>query len=461
MLDWIDGDFMQTSLTRNGSSSLPSEADLARLVEQTLDEARRCGATSAEATASVATGLAVDVRQREVDTLEHQRDRSLAVAVYFGHRQGTASSADFSVASVRAMVEAACAIARHTSEDPAQGLADPELLATDIPDLDLHHPWELQADDAIDLALACEAAALDADPRITNSDGAGVSSHAAVRVYGNSNGFIGAVRSTRHGINCRVIASDEAGMQRDYWYTVNRVPEALEEAELVGRKAAEQALRRLGSRRLGTRKVPVIYHAPVARGLLGSFVSAVSGGALYRKASFLLDQLGQPVFADWVRLSEHPHLPRALGSAAFDHEGVATRERDLVCDGVLQGYVLSSYSARKLGMTSTGNAGGVHNLRLEPGDKDFQGLLEAMGTGLLVTELMGQGVNLVTGDYSRGATGFWVEDGEIAYPVEEITVAGNLRDMFLGLRDAATDVDTRGGIQTGSILVDSMTVAGE
>ncbi len=451
---------MQTTLTRNGST-LPSQAELTQLVEQVLDEARRCGATAAEASASVATGLSVDVRQREVDTLEHQRDRSLAVAVYFGQRQGTASSADFSPASVRATVKAACAIARHTSEDPAQGLADPELLARDVPDLDLHHPWDLQADEAIELALACEAAALDADPRITNSDGAGVSTNAAVRVYGNSNGFLGAVRSTQHSINCRVIASDEAGMQRDYWYTVSRVPDALEAADLVGRNAAEQALRRLGSRRLGTRKVPVVYHAPVARGLLGNFVSAVNGGALYRKASFLLDKLGEPVFADWVRLSEHPHLPRELGSAAFDHEGVATRERDLVRDGVLQGYVLSSYSARKLGMTTTGNAGGVHNLRLEPGHRDFNGLLAEMGTGLLVTELMGQGVNLVTGDYSRGATGFWVENGEIAYPVEEITVAGNLRDIFLGLQDAATDVDTRGGIHTGSILVDAMTVAGE
>ncbi len=451
---------MQTNLTRKGST-LPFEAELTRLVEQALDEAKRCGATQAEASASVAIGLAVDVRQREVDTLEHQRDRSLAVAVYFGHRQGTASSADFSPASVRATVEAACAIARHTSEDPAQGLADSELLAREIPDLDLNHPWELEADHAIELALECERAALGADRRITNSDGAGVSSHSSVRVYGNSHGFLGAVRSTRHGINCRVIASDDAGMQRDYWYTVNRVPEELEAAEAVGRKAAEQALRRLGSRRLTTRKVPVVYHAPVARGLLGHFVGAVSGGALYRKASFLLDTLGDQVFADWVQLTEHPHLPRALGSAAFDQEGVVTRERDLVRNGVLQGYVLGSYSARKLGMVSTGNAGGVHNLRLEPGERDLDGLLAAMGEGLLVTELMGQGVNLVTGDYSRGAAGFWVENGEIAYPVQEITVAGNLRDIFLGLRAAGTDMDTRGGIHTGSILVDQMTVAGE
>lgn len=451
---------MQTTLTGTGST-LPSETELTRLVEQVLDEAKRCGASAAEAKASVATGLAVDVRQREVDTLEHQRDRSLAVVVYFGHRQGAASSADFSPASVRATVEAACAIARHTSEDPAQGLADPELLARDIPDLDLDHPWALQADQAIELALECERAALDADPRITNSDGAGVSSHAAIRVYGNSNGFVGAVRSTRHGINCRVIASDDEGMQRDYWYTLSRVPDALEAAEQVGRKAAEQALRRLGSRRLTTRKVPVVYHAPVARGLLGHFVASVSGGALYRKASFLVDTLGEQVFADWVQLTEHPHLPRALGSAAFDQEGVATRERDLVRDGVLQGYVLSSYSARKLGMTSTGNAGGVHNLRLEPGQKDLDGLLAEMGTGLLITELMGQGMNPVTGDYSRGAAGFWVEDGEIAYPVQEITVAGNLRNMFLGMRDAATDMDTRGGIHTGSILLEEMTVAGE
>ncbi|MCC5812973.1 MAG: metalloprotease PmbA [Ectothiorhodospiraceae bacterium] len=452
---------MAETLIKNTTGTLPGESELTLIVEQVLDEARRQGASDAEAAVSVGTGLSVQVRQGEVDTVEHQRDRSLAVAVYFGLRQGTASSADFSPASIRATVEAACAIARHTSEDPAQGLADPDRLARDIPELDMYHPWALDADRAITLALEAERVALGADPRITNSDGAGVSSNSGIRVYGNSRGFIGGVRSTRHGINCMVIASDDQGMQRDYWYTVNRVPGELEPAEDVGRKAAANVLRRLGSRRLGTRKVPVVFQASMARGLLGQFVGAVRGGSLYRKASFLLDQLGQPVFADWVTLTERPHLSRALGSAPFDHEGVATRQRDLVAGGVLQGYVLDSYSARKLGMETTGNAGGVHNLLLHPGDKDLDGLLAEMGTGLLVTEMMGQGVNMVTGDYSRGAAGFWVEGGEIAYPVQEITVAGNMKTMLRNMRAAGNDVDIRGAIHSGSILVDEMTVAGE
>ncbi len=452
---------MTETLRKTATDTLPSESDLTLIVEQVLEEARRQGASDAEAAVSVGTGLSVQVRRGEVDTVEHQRDRSLAVAVYFGQRQGTASSADFSSASVRATVQAACAIARHTSEDPAQGLADQALLAQDIPDLDMYHPWALDADRAIALALEAEQVALAADPRITNSDGAGVSSNSGVRVYGNSRGFIGSVRSTRHGLNCMVIASDENGMQRDYWYTVHRAPGELEAPEEVGRKAAANVLRRLGSRRLGTRKVPVVFQAPMARSLLGQFVGAVRGGNLYRKASFLLDQLGEQVFADWVTLTERPHLSRALGSAPFDHEGVATRQRDLVAGGVLKGYVLDSYSARKLGMQTTGNAGGVHNLLLHPGGKDLDGLLADMGTGLLVTEMMGQGVNMVTGDYSRGAAGFWVENGEIAYPVQEITVAGNMKAMLRNLRAAGNDVDVRGAIHTGSILVDEMTVAGE
>ena len=443
------------------SAGLPAQEALSELVQQVLDEARRRGASAAEAAVSVGSGLSVQVRRGEVDTIEHQRDRSLAVAVYFGHRQGTASSADFSPASIRATVEAACAIARHTSEDPAQGLADPELLAREIPDLDLYHPWQLEPDDAIELALRCEAAALAVDQRITNSESAGVSSDAGVRVYGNSNGFMGGVRSTRHGINCVIIAEDAGGMQRDYWYTTHRSPEMLLAAEEVGRKAADHALRRLGGRQVSTRRTPVIYQAPVARGLLGHFVGAVRGASLYRKASFLVDSLGEQVFADQITLQERPHLPGALGSAAFDNEGVATCERDLVANGVLQGYLLDSYSARRLGMTTTGNAGGVHNLDLRGGEGDLDGLLRLMGEGLLVTELMGQGVNMVTGDYSRGASGFWVEGGEIVYPVEEITVAGNLRDMFRGIQAVGNDVDTRGNIRSGSILIDGLTVAGE
>lgn len=452
---------MTTVATTRTAQTLPSDAELTDLVEHALRFACECGATSAEASASVGVGLSVNVRRGEVDTLEHERDRHLGVSVYFGQRQGSASSADFSAASVRATVEAACSIARHTSEDPAQGLADPALLATRFPELELFVPWDLEPDRAIDLARECEAAALDTDSRIVNSDGASVSSNAAVRAYGNSHGFMGVIRRTRHGASCVVIAEDEQGMQRDYWYTVNRHPGRLDSMESVGRTAAERTVSRLGSRRLGTRQTPVLYTPPVAQGLLSHLVGAVSGGNLYRRASFLLDHLGKPVFPDHVTIAEHPYLKGAMGSSAFDNEGVQTRDRVLVDGGILQGYVLDSYSGRKLGMETTGNAGGVSNLTMTPGDLDFQGLLREMGTGLVVTELMGQGVNLVTGDYSRGASGFWVENGEIAYPVQEITVAGNLRDMFGALSAIGADVDDRGNIITGSLLIDGMTVAGE
>ncbi len=452
---------MSAVITKTSAAGLPAESDLTRLLEQVLDEARRQGATQAEASVSLGIGLSVSVRRGEVDTLEHERDRGLSVAVYFGHRQGTASSADFSTPSVRATVAAACSIARYTSEDPAQGLADPEMLATEIPDLDLYHPWGLDADAAIERALACEAAALAEDSRVSMVDSANVSSHESLRVYGNSHGFIGVVKASRHGGSCIVIARDDKGMQRDYWYTVATSPDALEDAESVGRQAASQAVRRLGSRRLNTRRAPVLYVPTMARGLIGHLVGAVSGSALYRRSSFLLDHLGKQIFPDHVTLTEHPHRPRALGSAPFDSEGVATRDRNLVERGVLQGYVLDSYSARKLGMTTTGNAGGVHNLEISPGRLGFDDLLREMGTGLVVTELMGQGGNLVTGDYSRGAAGFWVENGEPAYPVEEITVAGNLRDMYRNLVAAGSDLDHRGNIITGSLLVEGMTVAGE
>ena len=440
---------------------LPSENELARLVEMTLDEARRCGATAAEAAVSVGSGFSVNVRLGEVDTLEHQRDRSLAVGVYFGQRQGTASSADFSAESVKATVEAACTIAKYTSEDEAQGLADPALLARDYPELDLYHPWHLTPEQAIDMARESEATALAFDERIDNSEGASVSTGAGLRVYGNTEGFVGGVSGTRHNLHCVVVARDAAGMQRDYWYTAARAPEDLEPHIEVGRRAAERAVRRLGARRLSTRKVPVMFAPEAARGLLSHFVGAIRGGSLYRKASFLLDRLDTSVFPEFVQIREYPHLPRGLGSTPFDNEGVATRERAVVENGVLQGYVLDSYSARKLGMASTGNAGGVHNLTIEPGPLGYEELLADMGEGLLVTEMMGQGVNMVTGDYSRGASGFWVENGRIAYPVEEITVAGNLKDMFAAIRRVGKDMDTRGNIRTGSLVVDGLTVAGE
>lgn len=450
-----------TTPTVTATAALPTKDELAQIVQQVLDEAKRQGATSAEASVSVGTGLSVNVRRGEVETLEHERDRSLAVAVYFGQRQGTAASADFSAQSVRETVTAACSIARYTSEDPAQGLADPALLAREVPDLDLDHPWDLEPDRAIELAIACEAAGLEADERIRNSEGAGVSTGRSIRVYGNSHGFLGGVAGTRHGMNCVVVADQGDGMQRDFWYTVGRHADELEAPEAVGRQAAQRAVRRLGSRQIGTGRMPVLYVPEMARGFIGHFLGAVRGSSLYRQASFLLDSLGERVFPEHVTLSEHPHLPRALGSAAFDNEGVATRERVLVDRGVLQGYVLDSYSARKLGMTTTGNAGGVHNLTMTPGSLDFQGLLREMGDGLVITELMGQGVNGVTGDYSRGAAGFLVAGGEIVHPVEEITVAGNLREMFRNIRAVGADLDTRGSVRTGSLLVDDVMVAGQ
>ncbi len=445
----------------SNGSLLADEQSLIRIGQQVLEEARRQGATAAEASVSVGTGLSVSVRRGEVDTLEHERDRSLAVVVYMGQRTGAASSADFSPESLRATVAAACSIARYTSEDPARGLADPSLLATEFPDLDLYHPWALSADEAIDLALAAEAAARDADPRISDCDSATVSSGEGLRVYLNSHGFVGSRRGTRHGLSCVAIARDHAGMQRDYWFSVARSADELEAPEEVGRRAGERAAGRLGSRRLGTRHVPVLYTPMMARGVIGQFLGAISGNNLYRKSSFLLDRLGDQVFPSHVQMQEHPHRPRGLASAAFDDEGVATRDWTVVEDGRLQTYLLDSYAGRRLGRQSTGHAGGVHNLELQSGDQDFNQLLQTMGSGLVVTELMGQGGNLVTGDYSRGAAGFWVENGEMAYPVEEITVAGNLKDMFAGLQAVGADRDQRGSIITGSLLFESMTVAGE
>jgi len=433
---------------------------LTDVVQATLAEAQAQGATGAEASASVSQGLAVTVRMGEVETLEHTRDKGLGVTVYFGQRTGSASTTDFSPAAVRGSVRAACTIARFTAADAHAGLPDRERLARTIPELDLLHPWHPGVEHAIELARACEAVALGADKRITNSEGATLSTHEGMEVSGNSLGFIGHVAGTRHSLSAAVIAQDHAGMQRDYWFTLARRHRELEPAEAVGRRAAERSLQRLGARKLATRRAPVLYDAPIAASLLSHFVSAVRGESLYREASFLLDSLGKPVFAPHVRIHEQPHLKGALGSAAFDNEGVATAARDLVRAGVVQGYVLDSYSARKLKMQTTGNAGGVHNLTIDPGPLDRAGLFKQMGTGLYVTELIGFGVNIVTGDYSRGAAGFWVENGEIAYPVEEITIAGNLRDMFRGIVAVGNDVDVRGNVRTGSILIDDLTIAG-
>jgi PmbA protein len=444
--------------------SLTPEAhgdDLLALVEIALKEAKALGASQAEAAVSMDVGLSVSVRLGEVETVEYQRDRGMGVTVYFGTRKGSASTADLSAAGLRETVAKACSIARFTAEDPCAGLADPETLATTIPDLALSHPWDITPERACELALECEAAAMDVDGRITNSEGAGVSTHRGVRAYGTSHGFLAAYPGTVHSVSCAVLGTEGEAMERDYWYSTVRDWRELEDVASIGRRSGERAVRRLGARKLGTTKVPVLYSPDVARGLVSHYVGAIRGGSQYRRASFLLESAGQQVFPDWFAISERPHLPKALASAPFDHEGVATNDRELVAGGVVLGYVLSTYSARKLGLRTTGNAGGTHNLIVAGRGRDFDGMLALMGRGLLVTELMGQGVNGVTGDYSRGAAGFWVEDGRIAFPVHEVTIAGNLKDMYRAIADVGSDIDVRGGIRTGSILVEEMTVAGD
>ena len=449
------------------SSSNPSNPfsyspeSLRGLAAQALDLATRAGATAAEAEVSEGSGLTVGVRNGELETIEHNRDKGIGITVYQGQRRGHASTSDFSGDALARAVEKAISIARYTAEDDCAGLADPDLLAKDIPDLDLFHPWGVSVEDAMELARACEASALAVDPRITNSEGGSLSSQASHFVYANTLGFSGGYPSSRQSLSCAVIAEEDGAMQRDYWYTTARAAVDMDAPDGVGRRAGERTVRRLNGRKLSTRQCPVLFEAPIATGLIASFVSAVSGGHLYRKSSFLLDSLGQQLFPDFFQLQERPFLPRGLSSSPFDSEGVATRDRDVVKDGVLQGYFLGSYSARKLGMKSTGNAGGNHNLIVPPTGEDFPALLKKMDTGLLVTELLGHGLNMVTGDYSRGAAGFWVESGVIAYPVEEITVAGNLRDMFMGIVALGTDVETRGSRRVGSVLIDRMTVAGD
>lgn len=440
---------------------LERKAHLEQRVADLLDEARRQGASAAEAGVSQDAGFTVTVRMGELETVEYTRDHGLGVTVYFGQRKGSASSSDLSPEAVRDTVRAACAIARHTQEDPCAGLADADLMARDLPDLDLYHPWGLTVDEAIQRALDCEGSARALDHRISNSEGATLTSHTGLHIYGNSHGFVGGYPSSRHSLSCAVVGKDGDSMQRDYWWTSACAAEDLEPPDLVGRKAAERTLARLGARQIPTGEAPVLFQAEAAGSLLRHLIGAIRGSSLYREASFLLDQLNQPIFPDWVRIHENPLLPRGPGSAPFDGEGVATAPKDFVTGGVLVSYVLDSYSARKLGLRTTANAGGVRNLAMEPGLLDLAGLLREMGTGLLVTELMGHGVNAVTGDYSRGASGFWVEGGEIAYPVEEITIAGNLLDMYRDLRAVGNDLDTRGNTRTGSWLLAPLTIAGD
>lgn len=435
--------------------------ELQSLVQDMLEYAKQQGATACAAEASEGMGQSVTVRKGEVETIEYNRDKGIGVTVYIGQRRGNASTSDFSRQALLDTVDKALTIARYTAEDAFAGLPDAERLATVFPDLDLFHPWTQSIDEAIAMAGACESAALAADPRISNSEGASVNTQNSLFVYGNSLGFSAGYPTSRHGVSCAVIAESEQGMQRDYWYTSARRAADLLSAEEVGRRAGERTVRRLDGRKVKTCQVPVLFEAPVAAGLLSSFVSAISGSSLYRKSSFLLDSLGQSIFPAWLQISERPHLLRGLASSPFDNEGVATVDREVIRDGVLQGYFLGSYSARKLGMQTTGNAGGNHNLLVSNTGEDFAGLLRKMGTGLLVTELLGHGTNMVTGDYSRGAAGFWVENGVIQYPVEEITIAGNLKQMFKDIVAIGTDTETRGSKQTGSILVAQMTVAGD
>lgn len=446
-------------LATGGRFPVPT-AELERVAAQVLDVARRGGASAAETDVSQGVGQSVTVRKGEVETIAYNRDKGISVTVYLGARRGNASSADFSDDSIRDTVEKALAIAKFTAEDPCAGLADADRLARHWPDLDLFHPWNLGIDEAIDLGRAAEAAALAVDRRLVNSDGASVSRGESEFVYANSRGFHGGYRSSRHHIDASVIGEDENGMQRDFWYSAARSPDDLQEAAEVGRIAGERTARRLGARPVATVECPVLFEAPEAADLIGAYVQAVSGGSLYRRSSFLVDSLGKEIFAPGVTMVEEPHLARGRGSAPFDAEGVATARRIVVDRGVVNGYFLGSYAARKLGMPTTGNAGGSHNLVVSHGDDDLASLMKRMGRGFLVTEQLGHGVNAVTGDYSRGAAGYWIEGGEIAYPVEEVTIAGNLRDMFRRIVAIGRDVDRRGSRHVGSILIERMTVGG-
>jgi PmbA protein len=430
-----------------------------------LERARGAGASGCDCDVSEGYGLTVTVRKGRPDTIEHNRDRSIGVTVYFGERpkvrRGHASTSDFSRASLEQTVDAAVAIARHTAQDDCAGLPDAELLARKTPDLDLYHPWDLSTEDAVELAKRCEAAAFAVSKKIRNSEGASVSAQQTQFVFANSLGFTGGFAGSRHWLSCAVIAEEKGLMQRDDWYSASRMPAKIADPRALGRYAGQRAAARLGARKIATCQAPVLFEAPAAIGLIGHFVSAVNGGNLYRKTSFLVDSLGKEVFSANVFIDERPHEPQGMASSAFDEEGVATHKRPIVRNGVVEGYFLGSYAARKLGMKSTGSAGGHHNLFVRSVGPDFAGMLRTMKRGLLVTELLGQGVNLVTGDYSRGAAGYWVEEGEIAFPVEEITIAGNLREMFKRIVAIGSDVVVRSGRSSGSILVENMTIAGE
>lgn len=435
--------------------------EVKQAVSEALAHATKLGATAAEAAMSSTSGLSVSTRMGEVETIEFNQDGGLGISVYVGNHKGSASTADLSPKALRSVVEKAIDIAKFTSDDPCNGVADKALLEMSPPDLDLYHPWEVTPEQGVEFCIEAEKAALEFDERIVNSDGASFSSHEGLRVYGNTHGFLAGFPRTRHSLSTMVIGQNGEQMQRDHAYTLSREQSGLKSAQSVGLEAAKSTIARLNSRKIATMKTPVVFRADVANSLFGHLVSAIGGGALYRKSSFLLDSLGQQIFNSKVNVSERPHLLKGLASSPFDSEGVKTIDREIIHGGELQTYLLASYAARKMGMTATGHAGGIHNWLVQQTHDDLKAVLKEMGTGLLVTELMGQGVNTVTGDYSRGAAGFWVEQGEIQYPVSEITIAGNLKDMFMGMQAVGGDIEARGSVQTGSILIESMQVAGE
>ncbi len=438
-----------------------SKSELVALIEEVLAEAKRLGADQAAAAVTVDAGLSVTSRFGEVETVEFQKDRGMGVTVYQGQKKGTASTSDLDRERLMETVAKAASIAEYTQKDDCAGLADEALMPRQTRDLDLNHPWDLSPEQAIALSQECEGVALNYDPRIKNSEGATVGRHQVLRVYGNSHGFVDGYHSTSHSLSCSVLAQENGTMERDYWYTSARNPSTLDSPEAVGQKAAQRAVRRLSAKKIATQKSPVLFPPELAKGLMAHCVSALSGSSQYRESSFLLGAAGQQVFPAFVHFVEKPHLPQAMGSAPFDAEGVETRERTLVKDGVIQGYVLSSYSGRKLNLPTTGNAGGVRNLEVSGGEDNFATLLKQMDTGFYVSELIGHGVNPVTGDYSRGAAGFWVEGGEIQHAVNEVTIAGNLKDIYKNLVAVGSDLDTRGSFRCGSVMVSEMTVAGD
>jgi PmbA protein len=435
-------------------------SEIQNVVDETLSLAKKLGATAAEASMSKVQGISVTSRMQEVETVEFTNDGGLGVCVFVGGKKGNASTADLSPNALKLTVEKAIEIAKYTSEDKCSGLADADMIATDIPDLDLYHPQTLDAEYALQQALAAEKSGLESDSRIVNSDGASYNANLGVRVYGNTHGINAGYPSSRFSLSCVLIAQQGDDMQRDYAYTVSREANKLDSAETVGKSAATHAVSRLGAHKIKTAKVPVLFHRDIASGLFGHFVSAVSGGSLYRKSSFLLDSINTQVFPDWLTIEERPHLLRGLASSPFDNEGVRTTDMDIVSNGVLEHYLLTSYSARKLGLITNGHAGGIHNCIVSDTGHSDEALLREMGTGLIVTELMGQGVNIVNGDYSRGAAGFWVENGVIQYPVHEITIAGNLKDMFMNIVAIGETREVRGALQTGSVLISEMQIAG-